>query len=131
MSEKFKSQILEYASDYQIYVEPWRRWQERRLSARVDDWEPCTGNPTWDTSKEYRRCPDTVLIDGQSYVAPLSSAVDGDTVTDFMTLETFVFKISSQEHMKYLDDGRLFSNKPDAEIYQKAILEHAERFERM
>lgn len=128
--------INEYAKDWASSSEPWTKWQfkepgrpESLNNSEWNFWRDLTSHPSWQSSWDYRRKPDTFKFNGKDIPVPIKS-------TDTLLPETLVWyvrinppldipmTIESEEYSalgaEIVLNGKFFYNKEDAEILAEA-----------
>ena len=68
--------MLLYAQDALETDKPWTRWE----MLVHDKWAVLTSNPTWHEALEYRRKPQTILVNGIEVPKPETRAPKYDTL---------------------------------------------------
>lgn len=71
MTNPHAALIEQYCQDWQETDTPWERWQ---LKSGAGPWIQMTAHPSWRYDIDYRRKPDTIVVNGIECNAPLRVA---------------------------------------------------------
>lgn len=115
-----------YAEDAVETDRPWERWEKR--GAGTLSWMPVVGNPTWDTSFEYRRRPKMRRLNDFGYPEPESAAPAVGTRYWFPNIKwhdrlssTCVWE-GSKFDFYHLHRSLIHLSKENAEAHARAII---------
>lgn len=121
---KHAAAMAEYAKDAAETEKPWERWEIRR-NYHGGGWDDCNCNPKWYPESDYRRKPRTLTIEGVEVEAPLTEAIQGQTVyASDATGRVAPFRFSEADVKgveNALANGRLFATPEAAKAAYDAI----------
>lgn len=123
--------MTQYAADAQRTENPWELW-EHRDRGETDGWRTLTGHPLWGNSKEYRRKPRTLEINGIKVAGPLREAPREGVKVYVPSLARIPFSptpyvleytwCDEEWHRRMLADGALYATPEEASNAAKALL---------
>ena len=116
--------MAEYAKDAAETDMPWERW-EVSMAESGDEYRNLLGHPDWAVTREYRRKPKTILINGHEVPEPCRTPVEiGDaywTFTSFFADVIEVYWYGDDENHNALKNGFIHLTKEAAEKHFNAL----------
>ena len=115
--------MAEYAKDAADTDMPWERW-ETSMTESGDEYRNLLGHPDWAVTREYRRKPKVILINGYEVPEPHRTPLEiGDIYWTFTFADGVIALrwLSDEDDIDYLESGVIHLTKEAAEKHFNAL----------